>query len=295
MENLIDYVSSYSREFQAKLRRINNLIDHNFFIGSSHEGIFRSFLDKFIPKRLSVNEGFIKGSGNQTSKQCDVIIWDHLNYSPYYIEGPFVIVPYDAVRGVIEIKTNLDKSEIISAFENLNSVKNISGEIYTGIFAFEGVKLKTTVKHLIDNIDAEFCMATNSIYTMNGWCLQLAKDKPLGDKGVYMQTRTKELSDIDQPVPLHLILPPKNNHISFGLTTYLAFLFWGLGFDARQSPFELLPGPILKGYVFPSYGIKTWTDKFEKVNDDKQYDFLNTKSLNDYLEDLDKYMEKIKS
>ena len=125
MDPHLKLLESYSSEFTAQLRRINAFITHPTSIGTSHEGIIRRFLQKYIPKRLAVGEGFIIDQQNNPSKQCDIVIWSHLDYAPYYREGDFVILPAEAVKAVIEVKTTLDKGQIISAYKNLDSVHQI--------------------------------------------------------------------------------------------------------------------------------------------------------------------------
>ena len=56
------------------------------------------------------------------SKPLDVIIFDALYYAPIYRDGDFVVVPFDALLGVIEVKEVLQREQFAIACEQLNSV-----------------------------------------------------------------------------------------------------------------------------------------------------------------------------
>jgi len=291
MNPRLKLLESYSLEFQTQLRRINAFVKHPTSIGTSHEGILRRFLQKYIPKRLAVSEGFIVDPKNNPSNQCDIIIWSHLDYAPYYKEGDFVIIPVEAAKAVIEVKTTLSKDEIVSAFKNLSSVHQISQEVYTAAFAFESPKIKTVLEHII-NIDLDLADAVNSIYTMNGWVLQRAKDKPFGS-GLFMETRPKYLKEYKEPVPFSLIVPPTKMPVAYGLTHFLAFLFIALEFTGAKIPFPNFPGSHFKGHVFPGYGVKVFSDNFTSEAEGEK--FLGQQELDGFFNDVERYIEQTMS
>jgi hypothetical protein len=290
MKAQLELLKSYSLEFQAQLRRINAFVKHPTSIGTSHEGILRRFLQKYIPKRLAVNEGFVVNQQDEPSKQCDIIIWSHLDFAPYFQEGELVIVPDEAVRAVIEVKTVLNKKETKLAFENLHSVRQISNDIYTAIFSFDSLKIRRFLEHIIDSVDLTFADAVNSIYTMKGWCLQRAKYVP-HKHGLFMETRPKFLKGYQEPVPLSLILPPTESPIAYGLTHFLAFLFVALDFQVPAIPFPNIPGSKLNGHIFPGHGVKVFSDSFS--NQDERNTFLTRKGLDEFLSAVECHMHQI--
>jgi hypothetical protein len=225
----LSLIESYSNEFRSQIGRINSFIKHPTAIGSSHEGILRRFLQKYVPKRFSVSEGFIIGKNNTPSHQCDIIIWSSLEYSPYYSEGDFVIIPSDAAQVVIEVKTNLERRSLKDAFGNLQSVRDVGNHIYTALFAFDSQDLSSILYNLVSGeIPLEQASAINSIYAMDTWLLQLCRDIPLDKAGVLMETRQKYLNRFSDPLALSLIIPPKEQAIARSLTDFLAFIFMNL-------------------------------------------------------------------
>ena len=165
-------LSSYSREFRAKLRRINSFTKHPTSIGTSHEGILRRFLQQYVPRRFAVGEGFIVDVQGNASSQCDIIIWSELDHSPFYREEDFVIVPAESTKAVIEVKTSLDKSTLQTAFKQLKPIHEMNSEIYTAIFAFESQTLRSCLECLFYDLDVEVAESVDSIYAMSGWSLQ---------------------------------------------------------------------------------------------------------------------------
>jgi hypothetical protein len=289
MNPRLKLLESYSSEFQAQLRRINAFVKHPTSIGTSHEGILRRFLQKYIPKQLAVGEGFIVDQQNHPSNQCDIIIWSHLDYAPYYREDDFVILPAEAVKAVIEVKTTLDKDEIEAAFRNLASIRHISPEIYTAIFAFESPKLSTVLQHLI-GLNPALAHAVNSIYTMNGWVLQRAKDKRI-EGGLLMETRPKYLKGYEELIPFSVIVPPADMPVAYGLTHFLAFLFIALEFTGAKIPFPNFPGSWIKGHIFPSHGVKVFSDSFSDTVGG--HGFLNESQTWEFLSDVEEYMNQV--
>ena len=67
--------------------------------------------EKKLPKFASCGTGFVVGINEQISTQIDIIIYQ--NELPLlFKKGDFVIVPQEAVLGIIEVKTKRDSSKI---------------------------------------------------------------------------------------------------------------------------------------------------------------------------------------
>ena len=170
----------HSNETQAMLQRYNqieNLISlghHSPSEGNYCENLLRTFLRETLPRRYSVDTGFILGSPvsipwfpnyrsptrtTAVSPQLDVIVHDSESFAPVLRSGEFVVVLPDAVCGVIEVKKNLTSSSLKDAVEILAEtcwlVRNWRGNcnVFTSLFTFG---LDQKLKQDFPNISATF-------------------------------------------------------------------------------------------------------------------------------------------
>ena len=130
------FAASFAGELVSQSDRIRTLIRHRPTTGTYREGLLRSLLQKYLPRRYHVASGFIFGS----DRQLDIIIYDQVEYVPVFREGDLVVVTPDSVRAVIEVKTVLNKAILKEALEILTeAVPSTYGgpPIFKGIFAFE--------------------------------------------------------------------------------------------------------------------------------------------------------------
>ncbi|HDL9465466.1 DUF6602 domain-containing protein [Vibrio vulnificus] len=151
VENSVhDYFVSYSHELQSKMKRLDGLIGrhHWLSVGEYKESILRDLLTELLPKKFEVSTGFILASDSEgnliKSKQQDIIIWDSSEHSAIFRDGHFVIVPPEACKAVIEVKSTLDtrvlkkaleSSEELYEFVRTDYMQNLCIRKY--IFAFE--------------------------------------------------------------------------------------------------------------------------------------------------------------
>ncbi|WP_281649189.1 DUF6602 domain-containing protein [Parendozoicomonas sp. Alg238-R29] len=153
--NLVsEYFSSYSHELKSKMMRLDALIgrDHWLSVGNYKESLLRDLLASLLPKKFEVSTGFILSAdehGNEIkSKQQDIIIWDSSEYAAIFRDNDFVIIPPEACKAVIEVKSTLRKDTLKRAlgasdeffmFVNTPLSQNIDIKKY--IFSF-GSELK---------------------------------------------------------------------------------------------------------------------------------------------------------
>lgn len=120
------YFRLVSEELLNKLNQIRQFIKkHNLTIGILTEEILRSFLRTYLPKNISVEQGFIMSHNGELSKQCDILIYDSNRYPPLYRLNDIVVIPEEAVLIVIEVKTTINKQifhHTIDYFANINSL-----------------------------------------------------------------------------------------------------------------------------------------------------------------------------
>ncbi len=246
---------SYTQEFKSKFRRINSFTNHRSSIGTAHEGILRRFLQQYVPKRFAVSEGFIVDKEGQASNQCDIIIWSALEYSPFYQDGDFVILPIEAVHAVIEVKTSLTKKALLEAFKELQPIHQMKYDAYTAIFAFEARSIRNCLHNIGFDLDPEFSTSVDAISSMNGWTLQRlgfqeTEDPELGTLGIRSAFGPDE-ENRQRLLPFLSFIAPNNDH-GLDLAAFLGFLFMGLGI--KENAFIELIGNwplLLNSPIFP--------------------------------------------
>jgi hypothetical protein len=148
--NLTEYHKSTTKELLAVTDRVKNLIEHWPEIGRHKEAVLKNVIRKFIPEKYSIATGFVvkqteERGDHLSSRQIDLIIYD--SASPVlFKEGDFVILTPDAVRGIIEVKSNLQNASlqqtVAGANENGEFIYSGKDEddqgFFNGIFSFEG-------------------------------------------------------------------------------------------------------------------------------------------------------------
>jgi hypothetical protein len=119
-------------------------IGHNGAAGTDREGIVLTFLRRYLPASVRVwGSGEILAADGSTSKQCDIIITDPATPPLYVGAGDgHRIVPAECVYGTVEVKTFLDKAQLLSACDNIRSVKSRPKTAYE-----KGLDQKTVTRY----------------------------------------------------------------------------------------------------------------------------------------------------
>lgn len=150
-ENKKRFLQAIADEIVSKSERIELLIQHSQTKGNYREHLVRSILQKYLPNKYSVATGFIEGC----KRQCDILIYDSLNFSPFFCENDLVVVPLKAVRAVIEVKTTLDTNSLKEALDLLWEVARHNNEpapIFKGIFGFKkGYESENSISKFLVN------------------------------------------------------------------------------------------------------------------------------------------------
>lgn len=150
-ENHKRFLQSIADEVISKSQRVEYLIHHNQTKGNYRETLLRAVLKKYIPNKYEVATGFIEGC----NRQCDILIYDSHNFSPFFKEDDLVVVPRNSVRAVIEVKSTLYTQELQEAMDLLHEVArhhNTPAPIFKGIFAFKnGYESENSIAQAISN------------------------------------------------------------------------------------------------------------------------------------------------
>lgn len=118
------FFSSHSNELKSKMKRLDYIIGraHWLSVGHYKEELLRSMLRQLLPKKYEVSTGFIltlDEEGHEIkSKQQDIIIWNSYEYAAIFRDDDFVIVPPEACRAVIEVKSTLTKQTMVKALSS---------------------------------------------------------------------------------------------------------------------------------------------------------------------------------
>lgn len=93
--------------------------------GLYREIICKEFLRYIVPRRLSIDTGFLLNSSDEVSTQCDIVIFD--SFSTPLIENSErqKFYPVESVAAVGEIKSTMSKSEFVKAINKLAKVKQM--------------------------------------------------------------------------------------------------------------------------------------------------------------------------
>jgi hypothetical protein len=136
LEETRTFAGSFASELGSLSERIRLLVKHPGSVGTYRENILQSLLKRHLPERYHVATGFVLGC----DRQIDVLIYDRIDYAPVFREGDLVVVPPQAVRAVIEVKTNLSLDALYSSLSLVSQVSEFddaSPPFFKGVFAFE--------------------------------------------------------------------------------------------------------------------------------------------------------------
>lgn len=101
-------------------------IEHPVGKGDNSEGGWKGFLEKILPKKYGVDNGFVIDCEGNISDQIDIIIYDNL-YSPYIMSSGSGIkyIPAEAIYAVVEVKPTITKAYLEYANNKVESVKKL--------------------------------------------------------------------------------------------------------------------------------------------------------------------------
>ncbi|GAA5646044.1 hypothetical protein CGG83_24375 [Vibrio parahaemolyticus] len=126
---LTEIMQQVNERFNEKLfqgRENGKLIKHNLEYGLGAENIFRSLLVEVLPEKYGVGKGKIVTESGALSSHLDVIIYDKIHCPKWFIdENQNLLLPFESVYAVIEVKAKTSSSVLRKAFEGLQSVSNL--------------------------------------------------------------------------------------------------------------------------------------------------------------------------
>lgn len=120
-------------DYQAKI------LGHPGEIGTGRENVLKSILAKYIPKRYTIDSGFVIDALNGKSEQMDIVIYE-AGYTPVFeIVAGKRFFPCETVVAVGQVRTKIgSRREMRTCLNNIRSVKKLdrsnngTNELITG-------------------------------------------------------------------------------------------------------------------------------------------------------------------
>lgn len=175
MPDYLKYQRSISNEIISAKDRIRDLIGgvHYGEDGRYKEILLRNIITSQLPKFAAAGTGFVLGE-NQISTQIDIIIF-RKDFPLIFQCSDFVIVPKEAVLGIIEVKTRLNIGDFAEVYcKAHNNGLMVGTHIFNGIFVYENdlrldipsQKIKKTCQHYYGYVNN---VAFGTSYFMKYW------------------------------------------------------------------------------------------------------------------------------
>ena len=108
------FLEAAGQEFQARIDRAA-FYQQPTGVGDAREDLVRQYLQDVLPRRFSIDRGKIFDSEGHLSREFDVIISEAHDVAPAMSLAGRRIVPIEAVYGVLEVKSSLNR-ETYNAF-----------------------------------------------------------------------------------------------------------------------------------------------------------------------------------
>ena len=118
------------RGLSRKMREDFNVsaeIRHQGSRGTYREDALKRFLsDGRLPSRYGIGAGEIVGRIRDVSRQSDLVLYDQLNGVALIYGENIQVFPIECVAGTVEVKSTLNKVQLIESLENIKSVKKLA-------------------------------------------------------------------------------------------------------------------------------------------------------------------------
>ena len=122
---LEQYYEGVLQRIRGEVDSINSLFTHQGVKGGGNEDILRNLLTRYLPKQFGVGTGVVIDRHGKQSRQCDIVIYDEMNYPALLAVSEAHFYPVDIVYAVIEVKTTLDAQTAADSLANIASVRTL--------------------------------------------------------------------------------------------------------------------------------------------------------------------------
>jgi len=114
-----------SNRFRVEFDELATEISHSQTAGEAREYALRNILEKYLPRRAGVDEGFVIDAHGGESKQIDVVIYDKTVGTVFEVLDTKYF-PCEAVIAIGEVKSDiLSSRNLQNALDKIRSVKEL--------------------------------------------------------------------------------------------------------------------------------------------------------------------------
>lgn len=210
---LRDQFKGIAKVIKAQFEEITAQISHAGGRGVSREEQVREFLRTKLPQRFSVGSGEVMATTGDRSRQQDVVIYDSFYCPLLYSSVTSQIFPSESVYAVLEVKSNLDKTELEDCVKKVESVKKLPSEpgripispgvlgggqktvTVGGVFAFSSTTSLSTLRRNLNDLNSnvELGNRINIVCVLDkGLLVNISPDKKI----LIHSTNTSQLASV---------------------------------------------------------------------------------------------------
>ncbi|HEY3252170.1 MAG TPA: DUF6602 domain-containing protein [Ignavibacteria bacterium] len=116
---------SLQNQMSARLNTNKGNISHPVIKGDASELCWLDLFDDYLPCRYKAKRAIVVDSNGNRSDQIDIVIFDQ-QYSPFLLkQDGAVYIPAESVYAVLEVRQELNKSNIVYAGKKALSVRKL--------------------------------------------------------------------------------------------------------------------------------------------------------------------------
>jgi hypothetical protein len=136
-------------------------------MGTVRQEIVRGFVAPFLPRHVAiVNSAELITADRKGSTQCDLVIFDR-STPPFLDMVSYRKLPNECVYGVIEVKSNLDKTQLLKACRLIERVKRLPKT------AFHAGQTPRRARTVYGNTYGEYCPTVGMIFAFDSTDLRM--------------------------------------------------------------------------------------------------------------------------
>lgn len=123
---LYNTIKAASKKMQIDFEEITSQIEHRPTKGDFREDIIKEFLRQYLPENFGICKGLVIDAEGVQSKQQDILIYDKATTPKFLVGDADNVLPIESIVATIEVKSVLNKTELLKALENLESTRSLT-------------------------------------------------------------------------------------------------------------------------------------------------------------------------
>ncbi|MBK5411545.1 hypothetical protein JFU58_23800 [Pseudomonas sp. TH34] len=120
--NIQQIFKSVSKQIKVDYDDLASNIPHLGERGAGREEVIKALLKEYLPERFGVDSGFVVDINGKVSSQVDIVIYDRFVAPRFKVTKNKYLYPCESVVAVGEVKSYMDKSELIDAIGKLKKI-----------------------------------------------------------------------------------------------------------------------------------------------------------------------------